>query len=129
MGFVESHQSYCCHRRPLKNKVQEHRVGIPAKCRPFSGADRKEAECTAPRVSRVSDGSRAATGDLSSADNIEDNSLNPATNRLRLRAYVFLVLLIPAVFLASSIPIVRSESFPVESGDPFLLNPDYAFSL
>jgi hypothetical protein len=75
----------------------------------------------------VSDGERAAA-DNSSA-NVEDNSLNPATSRLRLQAYVSLVLLIPALFLASSIPIVRSNSFPVESGDPFLLNPDYAFSL
>jgi hypothetical protein len=48
---------------------------------------------------------------------------------LRLQAYVLLMLLIPALFLASSIPIVRSNSFPIESGDPFLLNPDYAFSL
>jgi hypothetical protein len=73
------------------------------------------------------DGSRAA-GDSSSAD-IEDNSLNPRTYRLRLQGYVLLMLLIPAVFLASAIPIVRSKSFPVESSDPFLLNSDYAFSL
>jgi hypothetical protein len=75
----------------------------------------------------LSEGSRAA-GDNSSLD-AEDNSLKPATSRLRLQAYVLLMLLIPALFLASSIPIVRSKSFPVESGDPFLLNPDYAFSL
>jgi hypothetical protein len=75
----------------------------------------------------VSDGSRAA-GDNLGAD-VEDNSLKSRTSRLRLQAYVFLMLLIPALFLASAIPIVRSNSFPVESGDPFLLNPDYAFSL
>jgi hypothetical protein len=75
----------------------------------------------------LSDGSRAA-GDDSSAD-IEDNSLKSATSRLRLQAYVLLMLIIPTLFLASAIPIVRSKSFPVESGDPFLLNPDYAFSL
>jgi hypothetical protein len=75
----------------------------------------------------LSDGPRA-TGDDSSAD-IEENSLKSPTSRLRLQAYVSLMLLIPALFLASSIPIVRSQSFPVESGDPFLLNPDYAFSL
>jgi hypothetical protein len=75
----------------------------------------------------VSDGGRAAT-DNSSVD-VEDNSLSPATSRLRLQVYVLLMLLIPALFLTSSIPIVRSQSFPVESGDPFLLNPDYAFSL
>jgi hypothetical protein len=75
----------------------------------------------------LSDGSRAA-GDVSSSD-IEDKSLYSPTNRLRFQAYVFLMLLIPALFLASAIPIVRSKSFPVESGDPFLLNPDYAFSL
>jgi hypothetical protein len=72
----------------------------------------------------VSDGSRAAGDNLSA--NIE---LESATSRLRLQLYVLLMLIIPALFLASSIPIVRSKSFPVESGDPFLLNPDYAFSL
>jgi hypothetical protein len=75
----------------------------------------------------VGDGPRAA-GDNPSAD-VEDNSLEAAPNRLRLQAYLSLMLLIPALFLASSIPIVRSKSFPIESGDPFLLNPDYAFSL
>jgi hypothetical protein len=69
-----------------------------------------------------------AAGDSLTAD-IEDNSLKPATSRLRFQLYVLLMLIIPALFLASSIPIVRSKSFPVESGDPFLLNPDYAFSL
>src|SRR5271167_557911 len=39
------------------------------------------------------------------------------------------VILIPLLFLLSSIPIVRSTSFPAESKDPFLLNLDYAFSL
>ena len=58
-----------------------------------------------------------------------ENSPRPATGRLRLQAYVLLLLLIPALFLAASIPIVRSGSFPLESGDPFLWNPDYAFSL
>jgi hypothetical protein len=47
----------------------------------------------------------------------------------RLRAYVLVVLLIPALFLGASVPIVRSASFPADSGDPFLLNPDYAFEL
>jgi hypothetical protein len=75
----------------------------------------------------VSDGSRAA-GDNLNAD-IEDNSLKPVISRLRFQLYVLLMLIIPALFLVSSIPIVRSKSFPVESGDPFLLNPDYAFSL
>jgi hypothetical protein len=75
----------------------------------------------------VSDGSRAA-GDNLSAD-IEDNSCKSATTHLRFRAYVLLMLIIPTLFLASSIPIVRAKSFPVESGDPFLLNSDYAFSL
>src|ERR1700720_4869059 len=127
MGFSESHQSHCRHRSPLQDQVQEHRVGVPAECRPSGGVDRAKAKCAAPRISCVSDGERAAS-DNSSAD-IEGDSLKPATSRLRLQAYVFLMLLIPALFLASSIPIVRSNSFPVESGDPFLLNPDYAFSL
>jgi hypothetical protein len=75
----------------------------------------------------VSDGSRAAGNNLG-ADK-KDNSLKAATSRLRPQAYVLLMLLIPTLFLAASIPIVRSNSFPVESGDPFLLNPDYAYSL
>jgi hypothetical protein len=70
---------------------------------------------------------RAAGDDLGT--DIENDSSTPATRHLRLQAYVLLMLLIPALFLASSIPIVRSKSFPVESGDPFLLNADYAFSL
>jgi hypothetical protein len=75
----------------------------------------------------VSDESYAAGDNLSAA--LEADSSKPATGRLRLQAYVLLMLLIPALFLAASIPIVRSRSFPVESGDPFLLSPDYAFSL
>lgn len=78
-------------------------------------------------MSRVTDGSRAA-GDTLSTD-FADNSSQAATGRFRPQAYLLLMLLIPAMFLASSIPIVRSKSFPAESGDPFLLNPDYAFSL
>jgi hypothetical protein len=78
-------------------------------------------------MSRVNEGLSAAGDSLSGAS--ADNSSKPATGRLRLQAYVLLMLLIPTLFLAASIPIVRSESFPVESGDPFLLNPDYAFSL
>jgi len=75
----------------------------------------------------VSDAPRAA-GDNLSAD-IEDNSFKSTTAHLRFQAYALLMLIIPALFLSSSIPIVRSKSFPAESGDPFLLNPDYAFSL
>ena len=45
------------------------------------------------------------------------------------RLYLLLVLAIPLAFLAASIPIVRGAAFPQESGDPYLLNPDYAFSL
>jgi len=37
--------------------------------------------------------------------------------------------LIPLAFLLVAIPIVRSASFPAESADPFLLHPDYPFSL
>jgi hypothetical protein len=47
----------------------------------------------------------------------------------RYQVYVLTVVLIPLLFLISSIPIVRSASFPAQSGDPFLLNPDYAFNL
>ena len=56
-----------------------------------------------------------------------DASSPPSTRVLQ--AYILGLLLIPLTFLASSIPIVRSASFPVESADPFLLNPDYAISL
>src|ERR1700680_1216284 len=45
------------------------------------------------------------------------------------QAYILTLLLIPFTFLASSIPIVRSASFPVDSADPFLLNLDHAFDL
>jgi hypothetical protein len=43
--------------------------------------------------------------------------------------YALLLLLIPAVFLWASIPIVRSAAFPAASGDPFLLNADYPYGL
>jgi hypothetical protein len=75
----------------------------------------------------VNDSSNAPR-DGSSADS-EGNSFKSTTRHLPLPAYVLLMLVIPSLFLASSVPIVRSQSFPVESGDPFLLNPDYAFSL
>jgi hypothetical protein len=55
--------------------------------------------------------------------------LKSARNRLGFKVYVLLMLLIPGLFLASSIPIARSKSFLLESGDPFLLIADYAFSL
>jgi hypothetical protein len=45
------------------------------------------------------------------------------------QVYILILLAIPLVFLVSSIPIVRSASFPIESADPFLLNLDYAFNL
>lgn len=44
-------------------------------------------------------------------------------------AYVLTLTIIPALFLLSAIPIARTQSFPVDSADPFLLNPDYASSL
>ena len=47
----------------------------------------------------------------------------------RLQLYLLIVVALPFAFLLSSIPIVRSASFPRDSADPFLLNPDYAFSL
>jgi hypothetical protein len=75
----------------------------------------------------VSDGPHAASEELRA--DVELESLKGATGRLTLPLYVFLMLVIPAIFLASSIPIVRSHSFLAESGDPFLLNADYAFSL
>ncbi|MGA2564133.1 MAG: hypothetical protein ABSF96_11280, partial [Steroidobacteraceae bacterium] len=55
--------------------------------------------------------------------------LATARTNCRDQVYVLAVVLMPLLFLLSSIPIVRSASFPALSGDPFLLNPDYAFSL
>jgi hypothetical protein len=52
-----------------------------------------------------------------------------ASSARRYRLYFLAVVLIPTLFLLSSIPIVRTASFPAESRDPFLLNLDYAFSL
>ena len=49
--------------------------------------------------------------------------------RRSLQLYVLLLLIIPFAFLASAVPIVRSPSFPAEAGDPFLLHPDYPYSL
>jgi hypothetical protein len=43
--------------------------------------------------------------------------------------YVITVVLLPVLFLISSIPIVRSDVFPTESGDPFVMYSDYPFSL
>ena len=57
------------------------------------------------------------------------DNLEPPASRLSFQLYFLWMLIIPALFLASAIPIVRSASFPAVSGDPFLLNPDYAFSL
>jgi hypothetical protein len=58
----------------------------------------------------------------------EGTSPKPTQTPLRAKLYIFLMLVIPALFLALSIPIVRSKSFPSEASDPFLLNPDYAFN-
>ena len=70
-----------------------------------------------------------ASGNEEFHPDLKDNSFQSATAHLRFHVYVFVMLIIPALFLAASIPIVRSSSFPQESGDPFLLNPDYPFSL
>ena len=59
---------------------------------------------------------------------IPENTLRPPSAR-KIQAYILALLLLPFAFLASSIPIVRSASFPIVSADPFLLNLDYAFNL
>jgi hypothetical protein len=46
-----------------------------------------------------------------------------------LRLYVLTLVLLPILLLVSSIPIVRSDAFPIESGDPFVMYSDYPFSL
>jgi hypothetical protein len=53
----------------------------------------------------------------------------PMPARLRYELFLLILVGIPAVFLLSSIAIARSASFPAEAGDPFLLHPDYPFSL
>lgn len=60
-----------------------------------------------------------------------DAASRPKDRRYRFGylAYVLTLIAIPALFLLSAIPIVRSASFPADSADPFLLNPDYAASL
>lgn len=50
-------------------------------------------------------------------------------SRSRFWAFCLVLLLFPTIFLLSSIPIVRSASFPRASADPFLLHPDYPYSL
>jgi hypothetical protein len=52
----------------------------------------------------------------------------PITER-RVQFYVLTVVILPILFLISSIPIVRSDAFPIESGDPFIMYSDYPFSL
>jgi hypothetical protein len=44
-------------------------------------------------------------------------------------AYTIFVIMVPVLFLTMALPIVRSNAFLVDSGDPFLLNLDYAFQL
>ena len=51
-----------------------------------------------------------------------------SVSKRRLQLYVAIVLLLPGLFLASSIPIVCSDSFPGESIDPFVKYSDYPFS-
>lgn len=47
----------------------------------------------------------------------------------KLLAYCVVLVSLPTIFLLSTIPIVRSASFPQVAGDPFLLHPEYAASL
>jgi len=51
-----------------------------------------------------------------------------AAARPRLRLYLAILILLPGLFLVSSIAVVRLSSFPAASGDPFLLHPDFAYS-
>jgi hypothetical protein len=64
------------------------------------------------------------------AENALQETTRPSVMaRLRYQLYLMVILGIPAAFLLSSIVLVRSSSFSRIAGDPFLLNPDYAFSL
>jgi hypothetical protein len=63
------------------------------------------------------------------ANGIEREAQEYPLSSLRPKLFVLLLLAIPSLFLFSAIPIVRSQTFPIASGDPFLLNPDFAFSL
>ncbi len=60
--------------------------------------------------------------------NLSGEERVPITER-RVQFYVFTLVILPILFLISSIPIVRSDAFPVESGDPFIMYSDYPFSL
>jgi hypothetical protein len=75
----------------------------------------------------MSDG-RAKERSGSSAENSDGTTTGKITPR-RIKAYLALMLSIPLIFLWSAIPIARSSTFPIVAEDPFLLNPDYAFSL
>jgi hypothetical protein len=61
-------------------------------------------------------------------EKISESFSSPGSS-CKYQAYILLLLLIPFIFLASSLIIVRAASFPVVSADPFLLNLDYAFNL
>lgn len=63
-------------------------------------------------------------------DQAEQEAARPSViARLRYELFLLVLLGIPAAFLLSSIVIARSSSFSRVAADPFLLNPDYAFSL
>jgi hypothetical protein len=53
----------------------------------------------------------------------------PSMTSRRLRLYVITLLMLPLLFLVSAIPIVRSDAFPMQSGDPFLMYSDHPFGL
>lgn len=61
------------------------------------------------------------------SDSGADGEFSVTTRHLR--RYVITVVMLPVLFILSSIPIVRSDAFPAQSGDPFLMYSEYPFGL
>jgi hypothetical protein len=70
-----------------------------------------------------------SVGDAPNAPNTAPTVLEKASSRRKLQTYVLTIVLVPSLFLAAAIPVVRSPLFPMQASDPFLLNIDYSFSL
>jgi hypothetical protein len=58
-----------------------------------------------------------------------DGGAQSAPSIRKFCAYTTFVILVPVLFLALALPIVRSDTFLADSADPFLLNLEYAFQL
>lgn len=72
---------------------------------------------------------RAAAVPHKSSVSVSEAQAQEVTSDREYRRYLLTLLAVPALFLLSCIPIVRSSTFLTDSGDPFLFNADYAFDL